>query len=214
MLYQIQGNQVTLYHAIFNKNRLKAIRKKVIAKYGKDIDQIRMSYKDFMQLWFPGEEEPQDKFTVAQLQKISIYSGKISVGTNCTFQIISQPDLAIIIDEILHGNEDMIESLIPYYEYFHAKSENSFEKLDEFYDQYGIFLDLDGYIYIEEILKNLKLIPVYQDTFTDEFDLNYKWSNCDNHLTNIEASSIKKILISEDVPYKMTSKVKKFGSIL
>lgn len=130
-------------------------------------------------------------------------------------RVVEDTCLARILNEIINGNEKYIGYLKPFVEYFEIVKLSSPEKYEEFTKKYKDFIDVNGYQYINEILENIKLILLYESTYTDRRDLLTKlYENGDDKI-KYSITSIKDSLVPDDLLKKDTDdvKTKKIGVI-
>lgn len=204
MLCSIQNNEVTLYNVELNRNRLKAIRKKIIKKHGDEKVKKAMTDQEFQDFIFSRSFNWISEFIIVNLEKIHD-------GDYVIFETVNCPPLAIIIDEILKGNEESIKKLSLFQEYSEVTPQLSLEKYEE---QYSYSLDNNSWLYIDKVLENIKLIPVYKDNFSDVFDLIEKLEKNGDYIIKNKALTIKDSLIPSELSvYMDVDKQKKIGTI-
>ena len=86
-------------------------------------------------------------------------------------KLVEDTCLARVLNEIINGNESYIVHLKPFVEYSEVVKLSSPEKYEEFTRKYNDFIDVNGYQYIHDILDNIKLMLVYESTYTDVREL-------------------------------------------
>lgn len=196
MLCSMNENELTLYEVELNKNRLKAIKKSIIAKYGKiNSTYINISIKEFYNI-----VEQRDDIMVTELE---IKGNKVS------FISIEIPKLAIILNKILKGQEDSFYELAAYrsyYDFLDKRSSQESNKLQQ---------DELGTIYIKKILENIKIVPVKREDGIDIFDVVYKLKNSGDENLRKSALEMEKILVPNNLVGEIdtTQKTKKIGTI-
>lgn len=196
MLCSINENELTLYKVELNKNRLKAIRKSIIAKYGKiNVTYINISIKDFYNI----VEKRNDIIAT----DVGIRENKVS------FISIEIPKLAIVLNNILKGQEDAIYELETYRSYYDFLDKRSSQENNELQQ------DQLGTIYIKKILENMKLVPVKKENCTDIFDVLYKLKHSEDENLQKSAQEMEKILVPNNLVGEIdtTQKTKKIGTI-
>lgn len=140
---EIIDNEVILYDLKLNKNRLKSIRKKLVAKYGKPVVRL--------------DNEEEDTIIKNEMEDYNIncdgpwYSFKKVKGKNneILYTPIQHPELAIYISDCL--NDPMCFQYITY-----------LQDCDR---------DVDGMEYLTEILDCITLTEIYRDKFNNSGDL-------------------------------------------
>lgn len=203
MLCCITEKEVSLYKVELNINRLKAIRKKIIAKYGIKGTKVAMTEDDFQKLRY---ENYSEKFEFIIVNK--------KVKDNVVFFIdVSCPTLAVILDEIIKGHDESIQKLLLFQKYSDVIETRSCEKLHAYHEKYGYNLNMDGWIYIKQILENIKLTPVYKETYSDIFDLIDKLKQCGDRSIQDMASTIKEFLIPQELTPMDIGNQKKIGTV-
>lgn len=192
MLCSINNNELTLYEVEINKNRLKAIRKSIIAKYGQVNKLNNITIGNFYDII---EKDPweMNEIVIADLRYIE---DEIEDEIE-SLKMIQIPNLAITLEEIVKGEESAIPDLHAYKSYYDSHIEISPQKIGEIPE------DMLGYVYIYKILENIKLIPVTTEDYIADF-------NNLNKLKQSEKSLVPNSLVEE---MDISKKTKKIGTI-
>ena len=130
-------------------------------------------------------------------------------GNRVSFGLIIIPSLAIILKNILKGQEDAIYELETYRSNHDFLDKGSSQEQDELQE------DNLSTIYMKNILENIKLVPIKKEKCTDIFDILYQLKHCgDEHLEKL-ANEKEKILVPNHLVEEMatTKKTKKLGTI-
>ena len=94
-------NDAILYNLNLKKNRLKSLRKKIIKKYGENINkQFFISSNEFLKIV---KDENNNKFTYVNLENL---------GKSVSYNQVTNPMLAIYISKILNNDFDCLKQLI------------------------------------------------------------------------------------------------------
>ena len=105
-------------------------------------------------------------------KKITLYKVEINEYELLKIKkLVEDTCLARVLTEIINGNESYITHLKPFVEYSEVVKLSSPEKYEEFKRKYNDFIDVNGYQYINDILENIKLMLVYESTYTDVKEL-------------------------------------------
>lgn len=102
LLWQNKDNELNIYDVTVNKNKLHAIKKKIIRKYGQIYDPVVVPYEEF-------------QVNVIQPFRCDISHKVIKVesyeGDKVKYRTIIQPRLAILIEEIIREHKGSIPEL-------------------------------------------------------------------------------------------------------
>lgn len=143
IISEIIDNEVILYDLKLNKNRLKSIRKKLVAKYGKT--EIRLDNDEESTII---KDEIED-YNIDQAGPWYSFKKSHDENNEEKYIPIQHPQLAIYISECLSDPTN--------FQYIAYLQEN--------------YPEIEGIEYLSEILDCIKLTEIYRDKFTNSGEL-------------------------------------------